>query len=108
MAVGTNPKFCSWLELLAMFPKEVWVALEELRAREDVSHIVVFENPMLDSSQCGRRTAVAIGPGCTYKTLDEVRGRCLGQTPSVQQWPAYYFAKEEPGGQRPHDGVPGA
>ena len=43
--------------------------------------LVMFENPDLSSSHFGKRTALRVGPGCTYKTPVECVGRHLNDLP---------------------------
>lgn len=76
--------------LLKLFDESTHADLRRLAKRPDVSHLVVFENRQLDSSRAGDRTAVIIGPGCSYKTLDAVRGLHLHDLPSQRQYPASY------------------
>lgn len=69
-------------ELCDMFDKSVHEAIERISKRDDVSHVVVFENQDFCSSEFGKRTAMIIGPGCTYKTLDDIKNRYLNDLPS--------------------------
>lgn len=80
-------------ELSEMFDAEEQDKLAGMFFRSDVTAIVVFQNQMMDSSRFGESTAVAIGPGCTYKTLEDIRGRHLGDVPSRFQHPIAYVEK---------------
>lgn len=73
--------------LLDRFQAQVWDKILEQAARPDVTHIVVFENQDLCSSRLGDRTALAIGPGCTYQNIDEVASKWLHDLPSMRQYP---------------------
>lgn len=77
-------------QLLKLFDAEVRPRIQAIAARTDASHLVVFENGQFDSSQAGARTAMLIGPGCTHKTLDAVRGQHLHDLPSQRQYPVSY------------------
>jgi hypothetical protein len=74
-------------ELLALFDETVHAKLTAMAAREGVSHLVVFENQMLGSSALGYRTAIAVGPGCTYHWPYQVKDQHLGDVPSRFQHP---------------------
>ncbi len=76
--------------LVEMFAPSVQDRIREMAAREDVTHLVVFTNIDMSSSHLGDMTAVIVGPGCTYKTLDEIKDSHLGQVPSVFQYPTHY------------------
>lgn len=98
-----DPKQLSWKELMDLVKAEpfkpeiinaILTGIETLAKRPGVTHIVVFENINLDASQGGRKTAVVVGPSCTYKSLDDVRDKHLGSAPSDHQYPVYYWAKE--------------
>lgn len=60
--------------------------------RDDLgnTYIVLFENQMFDSSAFGERTAVAVGPDKTYKTLADVANGWLNDLPSQRQYPIAY------------------
>lgn len=77
-------------QLLEMFAPSVHENLRRMEEREDVTHLVVFTNLDLSSSHRGEQTAMAIGPGCTYKTLDEIKDSHLGEVPSMFQYPTHY------------------
>jgi hypothetical protein len=73
--------------LLSRFDESVHDSLQEMAERDGVTHLVLFENQDLWSSQLGEKTAMAVGPGCTYGTPDEVSGRHLHDLPSMRQYP---------------------
>ena len=61
------------------------------------THLVVFQNITMDSSQFGAETVVAIGPTMTYKTLAEIEGRHLHDLPSQRQYPQEFVDLAHPG-----------
>lgn len=67
--------------------------LEAVLARPDVVGMILFRNVTLDSSELGRCSALPYGPGCTYKTLEEIGGRPIGDVPSRFQYPESYCLK---------------
>ncbi len=77
-------------ELLERFEPEVRPVIRERMVTLEASHIVCFENLQMDSSAFGARTAVMVGPTCTYKSVDELREGHLGQVPSMFQYPTCY------------------
>lgn len=77
-------------ELLAMLSPQTRPVVRERAARLKASHVVLFENLDMSSSHLGARTALIIGPDCTYKSLDDIREAHLGQVPSVFQYPTCY------------------
>lgn len=77
-------------ELLTQFDASVHDALRALAEKPGTSHLVVFENQMLDSSALGQRSALRIGPACTTKTLDEAARGWLGDLPSQRKYPTAY------------------
>jgi hypothetical protein len=78
-------------ELFAMFDKSVQDKLNALLAKQGVDGLVVFENEIFVSSDFGARTAVAVGSGCTYKTIAECEGGYLNEPPSQRQYPFAYY-----------------
>ena len=81
--------------LLGRFHESVWDKILAQAAREDVTHIVVFENLDLCSSRLGDRTALAVGPGCTTTTVEEAASRWLHDLPSMRQYPVAYANVED-------------
>jgi hypothetical protein len=55
-----------------------------------ISHLVLFRNEQLDSSEVGRMTLCLVGPGCTYKSIAELEGKHLNDLPSQRQYPLFY------------------
>lgn len=70
--------------------------VKKILARSDVTHLVKFINTMMDSSRLGESTFVVIGPGCTYKTLAEVKSQWLNDLPSERQYPISFYEKGDP------------
>lgn len=82
-------------ELLGRFHESVHDQILAQAAREDVSHIVVYENMDFCSSSFGKRTAMAVGPGCTYKDVGEASKGWLNDLPSQRQYPVAYANVED-------------
>jgi hypothetical protein len=87
-------------EFLALFDTEVHEAIRRNAAKPGVEAVVCMENLDMCSSQFGARTAMIVGPGCTYQlsqieTLPNFR---LGDVPSRFQYPTAYWpiTKKEP------------
>lgn len=80
-------------ELLDRFDVDVRERVKDLALRSpDVAAIVVMENRQLDSSCLGQRSALAVGPGCTYKLEDVVQANFrLGDVPSRFQYPVAIY-----------------
>ena len=73
-------------ELLEMFDPSVQPRIIGVVARSQATHVVVAENQQMDSSQFGLRTAMVVGPTCTYKTPEECEGKWLHDLPSQRQY----------------------
>lgn len=80
-------------EFLKLFSEEVHNLILQNFARVDVNGLVCFENQTLDSSSLGRRTAMIVGPGCTYKSHEDCIGKHLYDLPSQRQYPTVYVEK---------------
>lgn len=78
-----------WVAFLALFDESVRDAVTAARLMPGTSALVAFENMAMDSSAFGDRTALRVGPGCSY-TLEAAVKSHLGQTPSVFQYPTSY------------------
>jgi hypothetical protein len=85
-------------EFIGLFDHSAHGQLAALLDRPGVLGIVCFENLQLDASHAGDRTAVVYGPGCTYKTLEDVLGGHLGDVPNQIKYPTQHHEK-------PVDGV---
>lgn len=82
-------------QLEERFPEDVRPKLRALLAREGTVALVLYENQQLDSSAFGDSTAVAVGPGRTYKTVEEAAAGHLNDLPSQRQYPVAYVARED-------------
>jgi DNA polymerase III epsilon subunit-like protein len=82
-------------ELLEEFDESVHEAICRSIGKNDATHIVVAENVQLDSSLLGARTAMAVGPTCTDKTVEECEGRWLNDLPSQRQYFVRYAVAPE-------------
>lgn len=81
-------------EFLCMFDRDVHTDILSKFNSSGVTAVVCFENLDMDSSQLGARTAVIVGPECTYKDVEACQGQHLGDVPSRFQWPVVYCRKE--------------
>lgn len=81
-------------ELLELFDPEVHQQLKSLASRPGAS-LVVYENHNLSSSRLGDRTALLVGPGCTYGSVTEAPP-WLGDLPSERQQPIAFFTPRPP------------
>lgn len=71
-------------ELIADFHPALHDTLREKLA--DADALVVFENLQLDASECGQTTAVQVGPGKTYTSVESCEGKWLHDLPSQRQY----------------------
>lgn len=91
--INGEVKKISLPEFLTLFAPAVQDAIVKIYAREDVSGVVCYENLDLSSSQIGTRSALAYGPGCQVKTIEEAAKYRLGDVPSRFQYPVAYASK---------------
>lgn len=77
-------------QLEEMFDPRIRPQIRSFWGRPGTTGIAVFENQQLDSRHCGKRTAVCFGPGCTYKTAQDIDGSHLYDLPSQRQYPVAY------------------
>ncbi len=82
-------------QLLALMSESVRDRVVALARQPGTTHLVFFENQMLDSSACGQSTVLAIGPSCIYKTLADVQGTWLHDLPSQRQYPQFWCEAKE-------------
>jgi hypothetical protein len=82
-------------ELLEEFDESVREAICRAIGKNDATHIVVAENAQLDASSSGAITAMAVGPTCTYKTVEECEGKWLHDLPSQRQYFTRYAVAPE-------------
>ena len=78
---------------LAEYDPSVHGKIKRLLRERAVSAVVDFVNVCLDSSQLGARTAVIVGPGCTYKSVEDCEGKWLNDLPSRRQYPQRAYVK---------------
>ena len=81
-----NLKYVTIEEILRLFDPVVYPKIREAVKRNGATHIVVAENLMMDSSSFGKRSALCIGPNCTYKTPADCDGKWLNDLPSQRQY----------------------
>ena len=65
-------KKLSWVEFLKQYDPSVHEAITFVRGKEGVTGVVTLQCEVLDSSRCGQITAIIYGPGCTFKTVDDM------------------------------------
>ena len=92
--IGITLEPLSMDDFIAKFRPQVHDIIIRAAARENTSHLVMFECLNMSSHYLGHRTALIIGPSHTYETLEEVAGGHLGATPSVMQYPVAYVKTE--------------
>lgn len=80
-------------QLLEMFDPDVHPRLKDNFKQTHVTGMVVFENQQMDSSRFGHRTAMIVGPQCTYKTVEECEGKHLHDLPSQRQYATAFVRK---------------
>lgn len=56
------------------------------KRRPQVQYAAFFINQAMDSSEFGRCSWMAIGPGCSYTTVSELVGQRVGDVPSRFQY----------------------
>ena len=67
-----NIEKLSWGDFIKRYDKSVRNQIAEYRKRPGVSGVVTLKCEVMDSSRFGMETALIYGPGCTYKTLDDM------------------------------------
>lgn len=78
-------------EFLALFDTSVHEAIKANAAKEGVEAVICFENLDMWSSQFGLRTAMIVGPSCTYQLATLGPDFRLGDVPSRFQYPTAYW-----------------
>jgi hypothetical protein len=89
----TRPTEVTLQRFFELFDEEVHDALRAQLKKPNVRGIVCFDNPQMDSSHFGDRTAVIYGEGCTSATLEAICKGRLGDVPSRFQYPVKYYIK---------------
>lgn len=80
-------------EFLALFDPEVHEAIRANARKDGVEAVICMENLDMWSSQLGHRTALIVGPGCTFqlKQIETLPNFRLGDVPSRFQYPTAYW-----------------
>lgn len=86
----------SWDELLQQFDPCVHDALQGLTSKPGTEFLVVFQNQNFDASGFGATSAVAVGPGHTYRSLQDAYATWLGDLPSQRQHPVAHAVAPSP------------
>jgi hypothetical protein len=68
----------TWAEFVKEFGSEVEEALTSSRKHEGTTGLVCLVNHVMDSSKFGERHAMRYGPGCTYKSLEQIESMTGG------------------------------
>jgi hypothetical protein len=82
-------------QLLALMDECVRDRVLALARNPGTTHLVYFENNLLDSSHCGESGVVAVGPNNTLKSLAEVEGKWLNDLPSQREYPLFWCKAKE-------------
>lgn len=77
-------------EFLALFDPDVHAGILALVEEFKATHIVCYENQTFDGSEFGKRTALAVGPMNTRKTLADADHHIF-DLPSQRQYPTVYW-----------------
>jgi hypothetical protein len=80
-------------EFLALYDPVIRPLIRAKLAEKGVDAMVDFANLDLWSSQYADRTAVAVGPGKTFPTVESAEGQRIGETPSAFQYAIHYVRK---------------
>ncbi len=82
-------------QLLEMFDPEFHDRIRANYEKPGVSALVVYENQDFCSSQFGARSALIVGPTCTYTTVEEAgKARMHTELASTQQIAVAYCEKD--------------
>jgi hypothetical protein len=73
-------------EVMKQMDESVHLAIEASIVKNKATHLVLFENQDFCSSKFGARTAVCVGPECTYKKPEECNNHWLNDLPSQRQY----------------------
>ena len=65
-------KKLSWSDFIKQYDDSVHGAIAQVRSKEGVTGVVTLQCEVMDSSRCGQLTAMIYGPGCTFKTVDDM------------------------------------
>ena len=72
---------------LDMFDASIHDALIDAAQKPGTVALVAFENQAFDSSAFGARSALRVGDGCTYASVETTEGKWLNDLPSQRQYP---------------------
>ena len=61
-----------WNDFIKQYDPSVHIAIARNRGKEGVTGVVTLQCEVMDSSRCGELTAMIYGPGCTFKTVDDM------------------------------------
>jgi len=85
--VSGEIKELSQSDFLALFDPSVQPRIVKNSMTPGVEAVVCLENLQMDSSHCGDRTALIVGPGCTFQLKHLEEQFRLGSSPSTFQYP---------------------
>lgn len=77
-------------DFLALLSKPMCRDIAERIKMFKPTHLVLFENQQMDSSNFGNRTCLCVGPNNTYKTVEDVKSSHLNDLPSQRQYPTCF------------------
>ena len=83
-------KYILFHTMLSHFDESLHKSIKNLASKDGVVNLVEFINQNFSSSEFGRNTVMAIGPGFSYETLNDVKGKFLNDLPSQRQYPQFY------------------
>ena len=88
----TNPRRIDLDTLLSLFPSEqTQNQIRNLLDMDGTTGLAVFECQDFNSSEFGRRKALAYGPQRQCKTLAEIKNFPIGKVPSQFKWCTCYY-----------------
>lgn len=82
-------------DFLALFDQSVHDTIRTNRSKPGVEAVVCFEVLQMDSSSFGKRSALIMGPGCSYLLSEIEKGCRLGDVPSRFQYPTAMWRVEK-------------
>ena len=82
-----RPNEITFDEFLSKFDPDVHDNIRRAACLPGTTHVVLFENILMDSSAFGSRTAMVVGPHRTYRTLEDAYATHLGDLPSQRKYP---------------------
>ena len=97
--MNNDNKKLSIEEYLDLFEPEVHDAIRESLTREGVAGAVCMVNHVFDSGRVGHRVSMIFGPGCTFKSMEQIErqsnpgGIYTNGQPSSASFPEGYVEK---------------